>query len=173
MLIFASLAIAAFIVVAVSFFFGHDTDAGHDLGHDAGHDGEGGAISIFSTKVIGTFIMGFGATGFIARVYGTDYLISSLLGVVGGVILSALMYTILAVLSRQQSSSIIATSTVVGCTGTVTVPIGAEDVGEIGVTMQGQYMNYSARSNNREPIAKGQSVRVVSVTGTQLMVEKI
>jgi len=50
--------------------FGHDHDAGHaDSGHDAGHDSEP-AVSIFSTfstKVIGTFIMGFGGGGAIAQ----------------------------------------------------------------------------------------------------------
>lgn len=174
MLIFASLAIAAFIIVAVSFLFGHDADVDtdHDVGADGDH-GDAGTISIFSTKVIGTFIMGFGATGCIARVYDLNYLVSSLSGVAGGAVLATLMYLILAVLSKQQSSSIIATSSVVGSTGTVTVPVGVDDVGEVGLTVRGQYLNYSARSNNKQPIAKGQNVKVVAIAGTMLMVEKI
>jgi len=90
MLIFAAIAVAAFIIAAGSFLFGHDID--HDVDHDVGHDaGAGeGTISIFSTKVIATMLMGFGAAGAIARYYGLGYPASSAIGVGFGVVLAAI-----------------------------------------------------------------------------------
>jgi membrane protein implicated in regulation of membrane protease activity len=175
MLIFMSIALAAFILVAGSFLFGSDHDVDHDHG-DMGHDAEGGlgepTISIFSTKVIATLFMGFGAAGAIARTYQLSYLASSMIGLLCGAVLGGLMYLVLAIFYRQQASSLVPTSSAVGCTGTVTVSIGENAMGEVGVHVQGQYATYLASSTDGSPIAKGQAVRVVRTLGSQLVVEK-
>ena len=59
-----------------------------------------------------------------------------------------------------------------GCTGTVTVSIGENAMGEVGVFMQGQYGTYLASSKDGSPIPKGQAVQVVRTIGSQLVVEK-
>lgn len=173
MLIFTAIALAAFILVAGSFFFGHDHDVGHD--HDGGDGGDASdgepTISIFSTKVVATLFMGFGAAGAIARSYNMGYLSSSLIGLLSGVVLGGVMYAILTVFIRQQASSIVSTSSAVGCVGTVTVSIGENSAGEVGVDVQGQYGSYLARSRDGRPIAKGLPVRVVQTVGSQLVVE--
>jgi membrane protein implicated in regulation of membrane protease activity len=173
MLIFIAIAIAAFIFVVGAFLFGHDHDAEHD--HDVGHDGDVGTgeatISIFSTKVLATFLMGFGAAGSIARYYNVDTLLSSLIGVGFGALLGGLMYGILNIFYRQQASSLVPTSSAVGCSGTVTVSIGANSQGEVSLDLQGQYSTYLARSKDGSPIPKGQAVRVVKTVGSQLVVE--
>src|SRR5512137_38411 len=106
MAIFVAIALAAFIVVAGAFLFGHDHDLGgdfdHDFSHDAGPDVHG-IVGIFSTKVIFTFVMGFGAAGAIASSYGTGSIIASLIGVVAGIILGTLMYGIILLFTEQQS----------------------------------------------------------------------
>src|ERR1051325_9361170 len=83
MLVFVAIAIASFILVGGSFLFGHDHDVGHDHG-DAGHDTDTGGgeptVSIFSTKVLGTLFMGFGAAGAIGSLYGMSHLAASLIG---------------------------------------------------------------------------------------------
>lgn len=174
MLIFAAIAIASFILVAGSFFFGHDHDAGHDAGHDASHDADGNepTISIFSTKVLGTLLMGFGAAGAIARVYHVELVPASLIGLLCGLVLGGLMYLVLGVFYKQQASSLVATSVAVGCTGTVTVSIGENAMGEVSVFMQGQYGTFLASSKDGSPIPKGQAVQVVRTIGSQLVVEK-
>ena len=175
MLTFAAIAVAAFIFVAGSFLFGHDHDVGHDAG-DAGHDGDAGGdeptISIFSTKVLGTLLMGFGAAGAIARYYGLELVPASLVGLLCGLLLAGLMYLILGVFYKQQASSLVATSSAVGCTGTVTVSIGENAMGEVGLFMQGQYGTFLASSKDGSPIPKGQAVQVVKTIGSQLVVEK-
>jgi membrane protein implicated in regulation of membrane protease activity len=176
MLIFTAIAVAAFILVAGSFLFGHDHDAGHD--HDHGDGGDGGdasggdaTISIFSTKVVATLFMGFGAAGAIARSYQMSYLASSLIGLLSGVLLGAFMYAILSMFVRQQASSLVATSSAIGCAGTVTVSIGENSCGEVGLEVQGQYATYLARTPDGRAIAKGHTVRVVKTVGSQLVVE--
>ncbi|MCX6904336.1 MAG: hypothetical protein NTW03_12835 [Verrucomicrobia bacterium] len=171
-----AIAFAAFIIVAGSFLFGHDHDLGADHG-DMGHDGDsaGGeaAISIFSTKVMATLFMGFGAAGAIARHYGLEVLPASMVGVLFGGVLGGLMYGVLSIFYKQQASSLVPTSSTVGCTGTVTVSIGAGALGEVGLNIQDQYTTYLASAKDGEPIAKGQNVRVVNTVGSQLVVEKL
>lgn len=174
MLVFASIAIAAFIIVAGSFLFGHDHDHDHDADHDHPDVDTGGdaTISIFSTKVLGTFVMGFGAAGSIATYYGLGNLGASLVGLLFGGLLGGLMLLVVNVFYRQQASSLVPTSSAVGHTGNVTVSIAEGSTGEVSVSVDGQYCTYSATSSDGNPIAKGQSVRVVKTLGSHLIVEK-
>jgi membrane protein implicated in regulation of membrane protease activity len=176
MLVFIAIAVAAFILVTSSFLFGGDHDGDHDHDHDhGGHELDAGGaeptISVFSTKVLGTLLMGFGAAGAIASVYGFNHLNASLIGLVCGASLAGLMYLVLGVFYKQQASSLISTSSTVGAAGTVTVSIGGDAPGEVGLTVDGQYLTYSASSNSGSVIPKGQRVRVVRTMGSHLIVE--
>ncbi len=175
MMIFISIALAAFVIVGGSFLFGHDVDSDHDAG-DMGHDVDSGGaeatISIFSTKVIGTLLMGFGAAGAIAVHYGAAYIVASIIGVVFGALLGGLMYLVLGVFYSQQSSSLVPTSAAIGCTGAVTVSIGEGATGEVGLNLEGQYRTFSATSANGKEIPRGQTVTVVKNLGSHLVVEK-
>lgn len=176
MLTFVGIALAGFILVAGGFLLGHDHDLGHDVGGDVSHDihpESEGTISIFSTKVLGTFVMGFGAAGAIGQVYKLDYTQSSLVGLGSGVVLGAIMYVILLLFVREQSSSLIASETVIGCIGVVTTSIDSNAVGEVGVSAEGEYRNYSARATGAQRIEKGRRVRVVRMSGGVLFVEEV
>ncbi len=174
MMIFVSIAVAAFILVCGSFMFGGDHDVDHDAG-DVSHDIDAGdnepAISIFSTKVIGTLLMGFGAAGAIAMYYGANHLIASLIGLGCGILLGGFTYLILELLYKQQASSLIATNSAVGCTGRVTVSIPESGQGEVSLQVDGLYCTYSASSTGGA-IPKGELVRVIQTLGSQLVVEK-
>jgi membrane-bound ClpP family serine protease len=177
MLVFVALAIAGFLAMAGSALFGHDHDGGldhdhdHDAHHDFDHDNEP-TISIFSTKVIGTFIMGFGATGAIARYYGFSMPGSSMLGLGGGLLMGGAMYGVFRMIYSQQSSSLIETSSVVGDVGTVQIAIGRGTPGRVLISKNGQQQTYFARSADGKGIAKNRSVRVVSHVGSELVVEE-
>jgi membrane protein implicated in regulation of membrane protease activity len=179
MVIFATIAVAAFIVVAGAFLLGHDHDLDHDFDHDFDHDvahggspDTGGVVSIFSTRVVFTFIMGFGAAGAIANSYGASYPVASLIGVAAGMVLGALMYGIMLLFVEQQASSIIPTNSLLGCTGTVTVPIDKDSLGEIGVSVAGEYRTFAARLQGPGTVPKGHTVRIVGLTGSILTVEE-
>ena len=176
MLIFVSIAIASFVLVTGAFVFHHDHDFGHDLAHDFDHGSEVGGehtISLFSVKVIGTLTMGFGAAGAIARYYNVGYPGSSVIGVFCGLFLAAMMYGMLSLIVRQQASSLISASSLVGASGTVTAPIVADSLGEVSVSYAGQYSTYSAKSRDGKDIPKGRTVRVVEAVGSQLTVEEV
>lgn len=179
MAIFVAIAIAAFIIMAGGFLLGHDHDfdhsIDHDLGdasHEAGVDSHG-VIGIFSMRVIATFVMGFGAAGAIGLHYGMGYPLASLIGVAAGMVLAALMYGIMLLFIEQQASSITPTDSLVGCTGTVTVPIDKDSMGEVGVSLGGEYHTFSARATACGPLGKGSAVRIVAVSGSILTVDKV
>src|SRR5947208_7220273 len=80
--------------------FGHDHDHGHDHG---GHDGNEPSVSIFSFRVIGSFVMAFGVGGAIAWWSGRGWIGSSLWGLASGFGLGLFMYGILRALYSEQS----------------------------------------------------------------------
>ncbi|MFH0989446.1 MAG: NfeD family protein [bacterium] len=178
MLIFVAIALGSFILIAGSFFFGHDhdaSDAGHDHGgggHDVSHDAEP-TIGLFSLKVLGTLTMGFGAAGAIARNYDASYLVASLWGTGTGIMLAGMMYFVLKLVYSQQISSLVTTSSAIGQQGTVSISIGEMTAGEIELFVGGQQMVYLARSAHGKPIAKGRIVNVVRVAGSELFVEEV
>ena len=78
MIIFFTIAVIAFLYVLITSIAGHAHDLGSDIIHgDLGHDDDGGdnghITSIFSSRVIATFLMGFGATGGVAKFYNFGY----------------------------------------------------------------------------------------------------
>ncbi len=182
MLIFVCITAAGFILLLGGSIFGHDHDGdhdhgghfdhGHDAGHDASHDIEP-TVSIFSTKVIGAFLMGFGAGGAIAAYYGAGPLAASFVGLAVGFLIGLLMYGVMRLIYGQQATSIVTTSTAVGEIGMVTIPIGRNGTGEVAITLRGQHRSFLARSADTNAIAKGRQVRVVHTTGSQLVVREI
>ena len=172
MLIYLTLAFCGFLVVAGAFLFGHDhdPDLGHDL--DVGPEGDGHdhAISIFSTRIIATFIMGFGAAGAIARLYGHDHMMSSLFGIGAGVGLGYLMFLLMDFFVQQQGSSVTRDTDLIGACGIVTVSIDDNSPGEIGIQTRAGYRNFVARASTS--ITKGRSVRVTDTRPGVLLVEE-
>ena len=61
----------------------------------------------------------------------------------------------------------------IGCVGVVTTSIDANAVGEVGVSAEGEYRNYSARATAAQGIEKGRRVRVVRMSGGVLFVEEV
>jgi len=177
MLIFVCITAAGFILLVGGSIFGHDHDVDHDHGghFDHGHDaGHGDAtVSVFSTKVIGAFILGFGAGGAIAAFYGAGPLTASLIGLAVGVLIGLLMYLVLRLIYGQQSTSVVTTDAAIGEIGAVTVAIGRNGTGEVAITLRGQHRSFLARSADESAIAKGRRVRVIHTTGSQLVVREV
>lgn len=174
MLIFLTLALAGFLVLVVGPLLGHEHDHDGHFDHDVGHGHDLGhgepSVSIFSLRVVGTFIMAFGSGGAIGRGYGYGMLESSLIGVGSGVALAGLLYILLRMLYSQQSDSLVATEQAVGAKGVVTVEIGPASVGSVEVMLAGQSRTYLARSADGAGIAKGREVTVVQTRGSELTV---
>jgi membrane protein implicated in regulation of membrane protease activity len=175
--IFIAIAIVGFVYLLSSLIFGghdhdHDVDHDHDAGHDHGHDGQEGAISVFSPKVIATLLMAFGVTGAFARYNGSEWPAASAYGAVSGLVFGMLIWGLLSVLYKQQANSMIDTRSTVGQLGTVVVSIGRTTPGQVGLTVQGMYRTYDARSTSGAAIPRGRPVKVVGFNGGELVVEE-
>jgi membrane protein implicated in regulation of membrane protease activity len=148
---------------------GDDTDAdAHDGDSATGHD----TISIFSPKIIAIFMVGFGGTGFIATHYGVGLALATLSGLGSGAALGALALFGLRLLHSQQASSEIRTSDAVGLPAIVLVAIPTVGHGEVGVSVKGQYLTYSASSRG-VAFPRNTTVRVQAAEGSNLIVNQL
>lgn len=176
MIIFVAICVFGFIVLVGGSLFGHDHDVDHDHSFEHDHDASDSnepTVSIFSLKVIGTFIMGFGAAGAIAQYATGKPIISSLWGFGSGVVTGLVMYLFMRALYGQQSSSLVETDRAIGQAGTVSVTIGKGAAGQIDVEVAGLHMTYLATSADGEEIPRGRAVRVVANEGGKLVVQNL
>jgi membrane protein implicated in regulation of membrane protease activity len=174
LMVFISLALASFVFLTGSLLFGGGHDHDHDHGHDHGgvsHDFT--TISFFSPKVISIFLLAFGATGAISSVYGRGPLFSTVVGIVGGLVVASVAYWALHIFYAQQVNSLPMNSQIVGAIGTVVTRISPRDVGEVSLVVASQRVTRLARSANGDEIPAGRSVSVKSVAGDALLVEPV
>lgn len=171
-----------FCAIAGHFFGGHDGDvggAGHDIGTgghaEAGYDHSGiHGISFFSPTVLASFVTAFGAFGVIfTKIPATSSVWASAplsgagaVGIAWGVLL---LFN--AMFKRMQGSSEGRVSRLIGVEANVITPIPAGGVGEIAYVQSDSRYTAPARTENGEPLAKGQIVRISRIVGSQFFVE--
>jgi membrane protein implicated in regulation of membrane protease activity len=148
----------------------HLPGAAHlDVGGAAGHD-----VSLLSLSPISiaAFITSFGGIGIIAtQGFGADSA-SSLVWAVGGSIVVAVVshFVFFYAFIAPQASSALKTSDIIGQTGEVTVPIPANNVGEVAYVAMGERHTATARSADDREIARGALVNIEGLAGTVLIV---
>jgi membrane-bound ClpP family serine protease len=118
-----------------------------------------------------TLFMGFGSAGAIATYYGASHVTASLIGVLFGLVLGGIMYLMLELFYSHQSTSLVSTTSAIGCSGAVTVSIGEGTVGEVGLYLEGQYRTFSATAQDGKPIPKGKNILVLKTVGSHLVVQ--
>lgn len=172
MLIFFAIALFGVILLIGGSIFGHDHD--HDGGHDSDsdHGGSEPTVSIFSVKVIGVFIMGFGAAGTIAKYYDADNVIASISGLCFGLFLGLCMYMFLRLIYGQQANSMVRTEEAIGKNGIVTIEIGPNSVGKVEVSIGDISQIYMAQGKENKSFRKGERIKVIDCHGSQLIVDK-
>ena len=173
-LLFTAIAVGSFLFVAGSFLFGggdHDADHDHDGGGGAHEHGDDASLSFFSPKVIFTFLLGFGAAGAVASSYGLRTHWCILIGVGCGICLALVAYGMLALIYKQQATSLINTNNAIGKMAQVLTAIPQNGTGEVGLEVQGQYQTYLARAARGDAIPKGSRVKVMENDGGQLIVD--
>jgi membrane-bound ClpP family serine protease len=174
--IFLAIMIAGVIVMVGGSLFGHDHDAGVDHDHDHGHEAGSGneaTVSVFSTKVLGTFVMGFGAGGAIAQHYWDNLFRSSLAGILVGAFMAAIMYVSMKLLYSQQSTSLVDTGSLIGSQAMVITDIDANSIGQVTIRTGVEAPTYLARATAGKHFAKGTTVVVVQTSGAQVIVDEV
>jgi len=176
MLIFAAIGAFGLLFLLVMLFFGgdHDLQVGEmDGGHDVSHaaDGEGGP-SIFSSRIIASFISAFGFGGTIGRYLEFGYPVSSAFGIVSGVVLASIVLKFAQVLYSQQASSEVKMTSLVGMTAEVAIAISEGHLGQISLSAAGERSMHIARSRDGKAIPQGTSVVIRELRGDYVVVER-
>jgi membrane protein implicated in regulation of membrane protease activity len=176
MLIFAAIGAFGLLFLLIMLFFGGghdlhmgDMDGGHDVSHAA--DGEGGP-SIFSSRIIASFISAFGFGGTIGRYLEFGYPVSSAFGIVSGVVLASIVLKFAQVLYSQQASSEVKMTTLVGMTAEVAIAIPEGHLGQISLSAAGERSMHIARSRDGKAIPQGTSVVIRELRGDYVVVER-
>ena len=177
-LVFGALAICGLIALGAAAIFGggHDADVGgHDLSHDADSDGggdHGSAPSFLSPRVFFAFMLGFGSVGAMATSFGTSALLASALGILAGVVMALLAYSVGYVMYKQQANSALRPGQVVGKIGTVVTAIPSHGLGEINIAVGGQMVQFTALTTDGSPISEGTMIVVLQDLGGKVTVRK-
>ncbi len=177
MLIFAAIGAFGLLFLLVMLFFG----GGHDLhvgdmggGHDVSHDvsgGEGGP-SIFSSRIIASFVAAFGFGGTIGRYLDFGYPASSAFGIVSGIVLASVVFKFAEILWSQQASSEVKMTSLVGMTAEVAIAIPEGHLGQISLSAAGERSMHIARSRDGKAIPQGTSVVIRELRGDYVVVER-
>jgi hypothetical protein len=177
MLIFAAIGAFGLLFLLVMLFFGGDhdlhigeMDGGHDVSHAA--DGEGGP-SIFSSRIIASFISAFGFGGTIGRYLEFGYPASSAFGIVSGVVLASIVLKFAQILYSQQASSEVKMTSLVGMTAEVAIAIPEGHLGQISLSAAGERSMHIARSRDGKAIPQGTSVVIRELRGDYVVVERM
>lgn len=128
--------------------------------------------SWFSTSVIGTALVAYGAVGLLATSYTDNGLVAVAVGIVAAVAMAHLVRTyILAPLMRNQHNVQISQNSYAGKNATVTITVPPRGLGEVQlVDNNGTLVHVPARCNSYEPFHIGMQVVITSMNaGTAII----
>jgi membrane protein implicated in regulation of membrane protease activity len=162
--IFLIITIIGFALLLVSFIAG-DWFEGLDL--DGAIDTGPGFMDF---RAISVFITAFGGFGAIGTMAGLTPFSSSMLGILGGVILGGVVTIFGRFLYRQQASSSVSSSSLIGRTAQVIVSIPQGGVGQISCRVGEERVERLARSRSDSPLSVGSIVRIEEITGDAVIV---
>jgi membrane protein implicated in regulation of membrane protease activity len=171
-----------FALLVITWVAGELFDFGQDVagwfgggGGDAGgFEGDlDGGPSVFSSRVIFTFLTAFGGGGAIATIYGLSAVPASAIGVVSGVLLGGLTWAVARGLWRQQATSTLEMSSLVGRRARVAVAIPAGGPGQITVNVGSGSSTFLALSRDGGAIAHTAEVEIVALEGDTLIVRAV
>ncbi len=149
-------------------------DGGHG-GHGAGHGDGPVQFSPLSPVVLAMFIASFGGTGlifmkFLHWPFAAHLPVSAFSGLAIAGVVFAFFHKIFSV--TQASSESIA-GEMVGQEAEVTVPLPHQGLGEIAYTSRGSRYTNPARTEDGKELPAGTIVKIVKLSGTTYVVQKI
>lgn len=166
-MVFLLLAAAGFAFLLASLVIGDLFDYFNaDAGFDSSPEGPG----FLDSRVISVFILAFGGFGAVATQTGWSVAASSLLGVVGGVVLGGAVSLFGRFLYAQQASSVVSAHQLVGRTAQVTVGIQPGSVGQVLCRVGEERVEKLARTRHNEAIKEGALVRIEEIAGDSVIV---
>lgn len=176
MLIYAAIGAFGLLFLLVMLFVGEIFGADHDIGgHDVsvehGNVDHSGGPSVFSARIMSSFLTAFGVGGVVGRYYNLSHPAASGVGVASGIVLSGVVYQFAKLLYSQQASSEVRMSSLVGRSAEVTVAIGERGVGQIALTVGGERSEHIARTADGRAVPRGTEVVITALRGDSVVVE--
>jgi membrane protein implicated in regulation of membrane protease activity len=165
LIVFLGIAAIGFVFLMISLVVGDIFDS---VGFDPGLDANGHGF--LDSRVLSVFVTSFGGFGAIGIQSGFGIVVSSLMGLAGGVVLGGLVSLFARFLYKQQSSSSVTTNQLVGRSAQVIVSIAPGSVGQVSCRIGEERVEKLARSRDNEEIKAGTMVRVEEVAGDSLIV---
>jgi membrane protein implicated in regulation of membrane protease activity len=178
MFIYAAIGAFGFLFLLAMLFVGeifggdHEIHVG-DVGADHGDFGHEGGPSIFSARIMASFLTAFGVGGVVARYYNLPHPAAAGCGVVTGIVMSGLVYQFAKILYSQQASSDIHMTGLIGKTAEVTVGIPRGGMGQVTLEYGGERTTQIARSKDGGVIPPGTVVVVTALVGDSITVERV
>ena len=167
LIVFLGIASLGFVFLLVSLVVGDLFDSfGFETGLDGGAEGHG----LLDSRVISVFVTAFGGFGAIGIQMGLSIVVSSLMGLAGGVVLGALVSMFARFLYKQQATTSVTTSQLVGRTAQVIVSIAPGSLGQVSCRIGEERVEKLARARDNNEIKAGATVRVDEVAGDSLIV---
>lgn len=167
LLVFLGIATLGFVFLLISLVVGDLFDS---FGFDTGVDGVAEGHGLLDSRVISVFVTAFGGFGAIGIQMGLSIVASSLVGLAGGVVLGGLVSLFARFLYKQQSTSSVTTSQLVGRTAQVIVSIAPGSIGQVSCRIGEERVEKLARARDNVEIKAGVTVRVDEVAGDSLIV---
>jgi membrane protein implicated in regulation of membrane protease activity len=115
-------------------------------------------------------VTAFGGFGAIGIHLGYRIEVSTLIGLLGGVVFGALIYLFASFLYSQQASSDIRVSELVGRTAQVTVAIPENGLGQVRCSLGEGIVEKIARTQDGKAVPVNTSVRIESIVGETVLV---
>jgi membrane protein implicated in regulation of membrane protease activity len=166
MTIFLIIGGIGFLFLLITLIMGDIFDAlGGNISLDTSHD-----FGIFDSRVIAVFLTAFGGFGLIAASVGYGGAMSSIFGLLGGMVFGAIVFYFGKFLYSQQSSSSVSSNDLIGRTAQVIVNIKPDQLGQISCRVGEERVEKLARTAGGEEIKAGQIVRIESIGSDSVIV---
>lgn len=167
LMVFLIIAAIGFVFLLVSLVLGDIFD-GLGIDADMGSGAEGHAL--LDSRVLSVFVTAFGGFGAIGTQMGLGLVGSSLLGLAGGLGMGGVVSLFARFLYRQQATSSVTTSQMVGRTAQVVVSIVPGSLGQISCRIGEERVEKLARAKDNQEIKAGSIVRVDGIAGDSVIV---
>lgn len=167
LMVFLAISALGFVFLLISLVVGDIFDS---FGFDTGLDGVANGHGFLDSRVLSVFVTSFGGFGAIGIQMGLGIVASSLLGLAGGFVLGGLVSIFGRFLYRQQSTSSVATSQMIGRTAQVIVGITPGSLGQVSCRIGEERIEKLARSKDNQEIKAGSIVRVDEIAGDSVIV---
>ncbi len=140
------------------------------IGFDLTPAGPDVDFGFLDSRVLSVFITAFGGFGAIGVQLGWGAVVSSLIGLLGGVIFAGVVSLFGRFLVSQQASSSVTDDDLIGRTAQVTVAIKPGEVGQITCRIGDERVEKIARTADGSEIKAGSIVKIESIAGDSVIV---